>query len=52
LEKTKGNEVTDSMIKALENVKTMYDETGDSLTKQQLDEITKAIENIRSSIIS
>jgi hypothetical protein len=52
LEKTKGNEVTDSMIKALENVKTMYDETGDSLTKQQLAEITKAIENIRSSIIS
>ena len=52
LNKTKGNEVTDSMIKALENVKSMYDKTGDSLTRDQLDEITNAIENIRSSIIS
>lgn len=52
LNKTKGNEVTNSLIKALENVKTMYAEAGDSLTKDQLDKITKAIENIRSSIIS
>lgn len=52
LKKTKGNEVTDSMIKALENVKAMYDKTEGSLNKDQLDEITKAIENIRSSIIS
>jgi len=52
LNKAKGNEVTDSMIKALENIKAMYDKTGDSLTKEQLDEITGAIENIRSSIIS
>ncbi|MBN2215264.1 MAG: hypothetical protein JW723_13585 [Bacteroidales bacterium] len=52
LNKTKGNEVTNSMIKALENIKAMYDKTGDSLTKEQLSEITHAIENIRSSIIS
>jgi hypothetical protein len=52
LNKTKGNEVTDSMIKALENVKLMYNKTEGSLTKEQLDEITKAIENIRSSIVS
>lgn len=52
LDKTKGNEVTDSMIKALQSIKAMYDKTGDSLTKEELNEITGAIENIRSSIIS
>ncbi len=52
LDKTKGNEVTNSMIKALQSIKAMYDKTGDSLTKEGLDEITSAIENIRSSIIS
>ena len=52
LNKTKVNEMTNSLIKALENVKAMYDKAGDSLSKPQLDEITKAIENIRSSIIS
>ncbi len=52
LKKTKGNELTDSLIKALENVKAMYSKAGDSITKPQLDELTKAIENIRSSIIA
>lgn len=52
LKKTRGNEITDSLIKALENVKAMYEETEDNLTKEQLHQITRAIENIRSSIIS
>lgn len=52
LKNTQGNEVTDSLIKALENVKAMYAKTQGSLTKEQLNEITGAIENIRSSIIS
>lgn len=52
LKKTKGNEITDSLIKALENVKSIYEEIEDSLTKEQLHQITRAIENIRSSIIS
>ena len=52
LKKTRGNEITDSMIKALESVKAMYDKTEGSLTKERLRLITRAIENIRSSIIS
>ena len=52
LYKTKGNEVTDTLIKALENVKAIYNKAGESITKPQLDELTKAIESIRSSIIA
>jgi hypothetical protein len=50
--KTKGNEITNSLIKALFNVKAIYEETEGSLTKEQLHQVTRAIENIRSSIIS
>jgi hypothetical protein len=52
LMKTKGNEITNSLMKALLNIKAIYDETEGSLTKEQLHQITRAIENIRSSIIS
>jgi len=52
LNKYAGDEFIDGYIKALENVKASYDKAGDSLTKEQLDEISKAIENIRSSIIA
>ncbi|MBN2612112.1 MAG: hypothetical protein JXB00_11195 [Bacteroidales bacterium] len=52
LEKTGGNEITNSLSKALGNIKAIYDEAGESITKEQLDKLTKAIEDIRASIIS
>ncbi|MFO7656663.1 MAG: hypothetical protein R6W78_06315 [Bacteroidales bacterium] len=52
LEKTSGNEITDSLAKALGNVKAIYDQAGESITKDQLDTLTRAIEEIRASIIS
>ena len=52
LKKYSGDELVDGYIKGLENIKSLYDQAGDSLTKEQLEEISNAIENIRSSIIS
>ncbi len=53
LKKYEGDDIViDDMIKALEKVKSMYEKTEGSLTKDQLDDISNAIENIRSNIIS
>ncbi len=52
LDKFENNEVVSGISGALKKLKAMYDETNGSLTKEQLDSITKTIETIRSSIVS
>jgi hypothetical protein len=46
------DEMVRSLIVAFTKLKALYDEAGDSLTKEQLNSIVSAIENIRESIIS
>jgi hypothetical protein len=52
LDKFENNEMVAGISGALKKLKAMYDETNGSLTKEQLDTITKTIETIRSSIVS
>lgn len=48
----KGDERIDSLSGVLEKLNAIYDEAGDSLTKEQLDNITVTIEAVRESIVS
>jgi hypothetical protein len=50
--KFEGNQYIETLQSALSKLKTQYDATDGSLTKEQLDEITSTIESIRASLIS
>jgi hypothetical protein len=52
LEKFQDDEMVSSLLTAFKKLKSLFDEAGDSLTKDQLNGITTTIETIRDSIIS
>ena len=52
MKKFEGSDLIDGLLKSFGELKQMYDETGTSLTKEQLNKITATIKTIRSSIIS